>query len=125
MSVSVRTLLPMTLSLGVLGGVALALCAAFLTPGKGILIPFLLLTALTILVLRTGSGFDFKGRFLVSFGSFAIASVFLYGFTVVVAAPTTPALGHLWRAAALALIGAGLSALIALASSTSARVAGP
>jgi hypothetical protein len=118
---SLPGLLSLILSLGLLGGLALVLCAVFLTPGKGILVPALLLLALTILVLRTGSGLDFTSRFLASFGTFAIAGALLYGFTAMAAATSVPFSGHLWRWGALAVVAAGASALVALASDTKER----
>jgi hypothetical protein len=108
-----------TLSLGVLGGAALTVSAAFLTPGKNILIPYMLFITTTAILLRTGPGLPFRSAFFVGLGSFVLASGILYAYTAIVANSSVSVLGHLWRLALVVLMGAAINLAVAQVSAHS------
>jgi hypothetical protein len=105
----------LVLSLGILGAVLLVLCAAFLTPGKYILVPYIVLMLSAAAVIRGAKIPSFRDRFFVGFGSFMLASLALY-FAIAImigSFQTIDLLGHLWRIGLLALVALSLNAGIA------------
>ncbi len=109
-----RRSLSLAFSLGLLGGLVLALSHTFFTPGKFILLPWSAVVLGTIVAIRADAIAPFSQRFTVGFVAFAISSLALYG--AVLASPGVHSVGpfgHAWRLGALLAVGALLNLVTA------------
>jgi len=96
------------LALGAFGGAVLALSDVFLTPGKGILVPYaLVVLGLTVAILAERLT-QFSERFVMTLLAFMLASLVLY-VTVMIRADNAITWGHVWRLAFLLIVGVGVS----------------
>ena len=112
---------PFMLALGLLGGGALITVAWTTTRGPLVLIPYAALILAAWLYLRLESVQGWSRRFILTLGSFMVATVLFYLFIGAVLARTLleiPAWGHAWRLGLMLLIGTVLSAAVAQLTAT-------
>ena len=109
------------LALGLLGGAALVTLEWTTTRGPLVLIPYAAIILVSWLYLRLERVQGWSRRFILTLGSFMVATVVLYVFIGAVLARSLfviSAWGHTWRLGLMLLIGALLSAAVAQLTAT-------
>ena len=113
---SAKKPIPTALALGTLGGATLILITIATIEGVAILIAYTALIIATFAVLRAVRWSSFFKRFITSFLTFMIATIFLHLYIGIFATGKLlemPVWGHIWRLGVMALIGGILSFSVA------------
>lgn len=109
------------LALGALGGGASIMTTMLSSRGPLIFIPYALILLVAAIYLRSERIPTFQRRFLATFGAFMSAVAVHYVFLMTVVNPRTlemPFVGHAWRIAVMAAIGAVVGAAVAQLTAT-------
>jgi len=117
LALSIKKPIPLTLILGILGGIGLILPIMLTTNGPAIFISYALLVIVTFAALRIGNLSSLGQRFSTAFLAFMLATIILYVFIGSVEAGSITKIsvfGHAWRLGLMAVIGGSLSLNVAV-----------
>ncbi len=112
LALSLKEPIPLTLVLGIFGGIGLILASVMTTIGPAIFIPYAVLVIAIFAALRLADLPNLVQRFSTEFLAFMLATVIMYFFIVTIEAGTLtiiPWWGHVGRLGFMAIIGGSLS----------------
>jgi hypothetical protein len=113
-ALNLKKTIPLTLMLGILGGIGLIMANAIFIPYA----PYATLVIVTFVALRLADLPNIEQRFSTAFLAFMLATIILHTFTEIETGTLakTPVLEHIWMLGLMAIIGGSLSLNVAVLS---------